>query len=72
MEFEKYKFQIDDQINNTDITFFNVVYDRLMERMKDAKNIYKEVLEVPFDYSLEESISIKYEEEPFAAIKNRT
>jgi carboxyl-terminal processing protease len=69
MEFEKYKFQIDDQINNTDITFFNVVYDRLMERMKDAKNIYKEVLEVPFDYSLEESISIKYEEELFAASK---
>ena len=70
MEFEKYKFQIDDQINNTDITFFNVVYDRLMERMSDAKNIYKEVLEVPFDYSLEESISIKYEEEPFATSKS--
>ncbi|MBD0851651.1 carboxy terminal-processing peptidase [Maribacter arenosus] len=69
MEFEKYKFQIDDQINNTDITFFNVVYDRLMERMNDAKNIYKEVLEDPFDYSLDESISIKYEEEPFARSK---
>jgi len=66
-EFEKYKYQIDDEIKNTDITFFNVVYERLMERMEDAKGIYKEVLETPFDYSENESISIKYDEEPFAA-----
>ncbi|HAI36942.1 MAG TPA: tail-specific protease, partial [Maribacter sp.] len=66
-EFEKYKFQIDDEIKNTDITFFNIVYERLMQRMNDAKGIYKEVLETPFDYSENESISIKYDEEPFAA-----
>ncbi|MEP2280199.1 carboxy terminal-processing peptidase [Maribacter sp.] len=66
-EFEKYKYQIDDEIKNTDITFFNIVYERLMERMDDAKGIYKEVLETPFDYSENESISIKYDEEPFAA-----
>ncbi|TLP82764.1 carboxy terminal-processing peptidase [Maribacter sp. ACAM166] len=66
-EFEKYKFQIDDEIKNTDITFFNIVYERLMQRMGDAKEIYKEVLKTPFDYSEKESISIKYEEEPFAA-----
>jgi len=66
-EFEKYKYQIDDEIKNTDITFFNVVYERLMQRMGDAKEIYKEVLATPFDYSENESISIKYDEEPFAA-----
>ncbi|MDF4220713.1 carboxy terminal-processing peptidase [Maribacter sp. M208] len=66
-EFEKYKYQIDDEIKNTDITFFNIVYERLMQRMDDAKVIYKEVLETPFDYSENESISIKYDEEPFAA-----
>ncbi|MFX0558498.1 carboxy terminal-processing peptidase [Maribacter sp. CXY002] len=69
-EFEQYKFQIDDQIKNTDITFFNVVYERLMERMNDAKAIYKEVLQTPFDYSEDESISIKYDEEPFVSDKN--
>ncbi len=68
-EFEQYKFQIDDQIKNTDITFFNVVYDRLMMRMNDAKSIYKEVLQTPFDYSEKESISIKYDEEPFVSDK---
>ncbi|UWX54556.1 PDZ domain-containing protein [Maribacter litopenaei] len=66
-DFEQYKFQIDDQIKNTDISFFNLVYERLIQRMGDAKNIYKEVLEKPFDYTENESISIKYDEEPFAS-----
>ena len=65
-EFEQYKYQIDDQIKNTDITFFNMVHERLVQRMGDAKQIYKEVLQKPFDFSIDESIDIKYEEEPFA------
>ncbi len=68
-EFEKYKFQIDDEIKNTDITFFNVVYERLMQRMDDVKEIYKDVLKEPFDYNQQESISIKYDNESFAANK---
>ncbi len=68
-EFEQYKFQLDDQIKSTDISFFNLVYDRLMLRMGDAKSIYKEVLDNPFDYSQNESINIMYEEMPFAASK---
>ncbi len=68
-DFEQYKFQIDDQIKNTDITFFNVVYERLLQRMADAKKIYKEVLAQPFDYNEDESIDIKYEDMPFANSK---
>ncbi len=70
MEFEKYKFQIDDQIKNTEIAFFNLVYDRLMTRMQDAKDIYKQVLADPFDYNVEENISISYEKKLFAASKS--
>src|SRR5680860_739796 len=66
-EFEQFKFQIDDQINSTDISFFNLVYDRLLMRMEDAKGIYKEVLDTPFDYNEKESIDIDYEKLPFAA-----
>ena len=44
-EFEQQKFQIDDQIKNTDITFFNTVHERLVMRMKDAQALYQEVLE---------------------------
>ena len=68
-EFEQYKFQIDDQIKNTDITFFNIVYSRLMDRMTDAKDIYREVLKTPFDYNESESISIKYDEASFVSSK---
>ncbi|WP_373516652.1 carboxy terminal-processing peptidase [Pricia sp.] len=66
-EFEKFKFQIDDQIKSTDISFFNMVYDRLIMRMEEAKGIYKEVLDTPFDYDEKESIDIDYEKLPFAA-----
>ncbi|WP_299435252.1 carboxy terminal-processing peptidase [uncultured Maribacter sp.] len=68
-DFEQYKFQIDDQIKNTDITFFNAVYERLMIRMNDAKGIYKTILKTPFDYTENETINIKYEEESFADSK---
>ena len=65
-EFEQYKYQIDDQLKNTDISFFNIVYDRLMIRMDEAREIYREVLKVPFDYSREEFIDVDYENVGYA------
>ncbi len=65
-EFEQYKFQLDDQIRNTEITFFNLVFDRLMSRMEQAREIYKEVLEEPFDFGVEEYIDIDYENQGYA------
>jgi len=70
-EFEQYKYQLDDQIKNTDISFFNLVYQRLKKRMGEAKVIYSALLEKPFDYSLEEKISIDYKEEPYASNKRQ-
>nr|WP_299072878.1 carboxy terminal-processing peptidase [uncultured Allomuricauda sp.] len=70
-EFEKYRFQIDDEIRNTDITFFNVVYQRLMKRMDEAKGIYAEVLSNPFDYTMEEDINIDYRDQEFASNKKQ-
>ncbi|MCR1025405.1 MULTISPECIES: carboxy terminal-processing peptidase [Cellulophaga] len=69
-DFEQYKFQIDDQIKNTDITFFNAVYERLMVRMKEAKSIYKEVLSDPFDYSAQENIDMDYEKQNFVGSRS--
>lgn len=65
-EFEQYKFQIDDQIRNTEIGFFNLVYERLMTRMDQAREIYAEILQEPFDFSVEEAIDIDYEAQPYA------
>ncbi|MFS4494372.1 carboxy terminal-processing peptidase [Maribacter sp. 2308TA10-17] len=69
-EFEQQKFQIDDQIKNTDITFFNAVHDRLVQRMSEAEEIYKEVLSEPFDYSKDETIDISYDEMAFATSRD--
>ncbi len=70
-EFEKYRFMIDDEIKNTDITFFNIVYQRLMKRMDEAQEIYKDVLSQPFDYTLEEEINIDYKDQEFASNKKQ-
>ena len=74
-EFELQKFQIDDQIQNTDITFFDVVHERLIQRMQEAQVIYKEILDTPFDYTIDETINIKYDDMEFVdsrkALKER-
>ncbi len=70
-EFEQYKYQLDDQIKNTDISFFNLVYQRLTKRMGEAKDIYSTILEKPFDYTIQEQISIDYKDESYASNKRQ-
>lgn len=65
-DFEQYKFQIDEELLNSEITFFNVVYDRLMLRMEESKKLYTEVLEQPFDYTLDETLNLDYEKVGYA------
>ncbi len=61
-EFVVYQDKIDDQIRGKDLTFFNLTHDRLLERMKEVRGIYKEILAQPFDFSEEEDINTNYEE----------
>ena len=68
-EFEKYKYQIDDEIRNTDITFFNLVHERLETRMNEVKELYPELLSEPFNYGLKEEINIDYRSLEFARNK---
>ena len=65
-EFSKYKTEIDDQIKNKDLTFFNVVYERFTQRMEEAKKLYVEVLKTPFDYTDKEVINVDYDKLNFA------
>ena len=69
-EFEAYKTELDDQILNYDVSFFNLVYDRLVIRLEDSKKIYKQVLETPFDYSREETFNTDYENKAYASTKS--
>lgn len=65
-EFSKYKTEIDDQIKNKDLTFFDLVYGRFIERMEDVKKIYPEVLDKPFDFTENETINVDYDNLAYA------
>lgn len=60
-EFEAYKDQIDDQIKAYDLSFFNLTHERLLKRISESKNLYKEVLSEPFDFTVAEDFSTDYE-----------
>ncbi len=69
-EFAAYEMQIDDQIKNKDLTFFNLTYDRLMKRLDESKDFYKEILDKPFDYNVKEEFNTDYEKLPYAKSKS--
>lgn len=68
--FRRFKSEIDDQIRMSDISFFNLTYDRLMARMSQVKSFYSELLDEPFDFSTKDSINLKFEEIPYAKTLN--
>lgn len=65
-EFSKYKLEIDDQIRDKDLTFFNLVYDRYMQRLAEARKMYTAVLDTPFDYNIDETINVDYDNLEYA------
>lgn len=67
-EFSKYETELDNQLLNKDLTFFNLTYDRLMKRMEEGKKLYKNILSKPFDYSVDETFNTDYEKAPY--VKN--
>ena len=69
-EFSKYELLLDDELQNKDLTFFDLTYTRLMQRIEESKSIYKTVLSKPFDYKVDESFNTDYDKMPYA--KNTT
>ncbi|MCB0460340.1 MAG: tail-specific protease, partial [Flavobacteriaceae bacterium] len=63
--FSAYKHQIDDQIKNEDLTFYNLVYNTYSRRLQEAKGFYKEILKHPFDFTRDETYDIDYENKDF-------
>ena len=65
-EFSKFELELDDQLTNKDLTFFNLTYDRLMLRMEESKKIFKDILSKPFDYSVDEDFNVDYDKSPYS------
>jgi carboxyl-terminal processing protease len=69
-DFERFKTEIDDQILNQEVRFFNLVYERLIQRIQDSRAVYSQVLSAPFDYDLEETFSTDYDNKVYPASKS--
>src|SRR5690606_37101250 len=68
-EFSKYETQIDDMINTQNLAFFDLTYTKLVQRLKESEDIYKDILDKPFDYSIDETFDADYEHKPYAKSK---
>ena len=66
-EFQNYELAIDDMIRSKDLSFFDLTYKRLMQRMKESKVIYTSILSKPLDLNDNETINVDYEKLPYAA-----
>ena len=64
-EFSKYKNDIDDQINKDDISFYRLVTDRFVQRNKETKDFYKEILSKPFNFDKKETLNLDYDKNEF-------
>tara|TARA_B110000037_G_scaffold20618_2_gene22375 strand:+ start:7381 stop:9507 length:2127 start_codon:yes stop_codon:yes gene_type:complete len=69
-DFERFKTDIDDQILDQEVRFFNLVYERLMIRIENSREVYSQVLNIPFDYNLEETFSTDYENKAYPTSKS--
>ena len=68
-EFEQYKDQIDDQIKNSEISFFDLTHERLTKRMAEAEEMYKDILSQPFDFGKNENLDTDYDKQDYATSK---
>ncbi len=69
-DFEKYKYDIDNQLLREDLSFYRIVYQRFTKKIKNAKSYYGDLLISPFNFKKKESIDVDYDNIFFA--KNET
>ncbi|GIJ93229.1 tail-specific protease [Capnocytophaga stomatis] len=68
-EFKKYETRLDDDLKNDDLSFFNLTYNRLIQRMKEAEDIAKDIFKKPINFSSKETINTDFEKIPYAKNK---
>ena len=64
--FNSYRYLIDDEIKNTQVEFFNLSFEKLMERMAQVEGFYKSLLETPFDFSIKDEINLDFKKALYA------
>jgi carboxyl-terminal processing protease len=69
-EFSKFKYEIDNQLLEDNVSFYNLVYSSFTKKIKNAKSYYGEILAQPFDFKRKETIDIDYDKVQFAENEN--
>lgn len=59
----KFSDKIDDEIRQSDLTFFKTSYSLLIQRENEAKAFYPDILSKPFDFNVKEEIVIGKDDE---------
>lgn len=68
-EFSNFKNELDNQLMEYDLSFFNLTHERLLERMEESKALYKVVLEQPFDFDKSEDFNADYKNASYVSSK---
>ena len=68
--FKQYEQQLDDQIQNYEIEFFNIVYEKLTQRINETVDVYNDILSKPFDYEINENFNSESEELDYVSSRN--
>lgn len=68
-EFSKFKTEIDDQIKVESLDFYNLVTNRFLQRLNESNGLQKEILENPFDFTLDETYNLDFKNETFPKSK---
>ena len=73
IQFERYKYALDDEFRSLNTDFFDLAYARYLQRRGEAKLFYAKLLEKPFDYAKKEEIDMDYDNQgyPFT-LRQRT
>ena len=61
--FKEFEYLIDDQFKSSDLTFFNLTHETLLKRIKESKEIYTSVFSSPFNYKVDESLTVSTDED---------
>ena len=67
---QHYGNQLDDAVLSANSDFFNSTYETLMLRIGQAKDIYRDILNEPFDFSAEEYIETDSDDMPYAETRD--
>ncbi len=65
-EFSQFKHEIDDEIRDARIDFFQLVYKRFLEKIDFAKTTYRTILQQPFEYDKNETVDVDSEKLEYA------